>query len=351
MNRIVLPTLLACTLALYGCRGGEDAGRTAGADTSLAVGGEVSAVDSAFEVLAGTLGGDSPSREKLDAAVTFIEEYPRSRYTLDVLGEIVDCRGRELGDWPGAIAYVETYRASVDDPATALRLDKSMITYYGDAGMKGKMLALASRLDSEGELKFIDRWNVIEAAVALEDWPLVREYCGGAGVFANADSFRSEWSDYEFSDEEVERAGANRKGMLLVRDSWARANLGDIDEALAGFEDAAGYVRHNYLGIPGYDLDRYRARTLMMKGRCREAIDRFARDALVRGDAEAMEGLREAYRCMNGSAEGYDDFAARLHREVAKKIDDFELPGFDGVRRRYADLAGDVTLVIFWSPT
>jgi len=139
--------------------------------------------------------------------------------------------------------------------------------------------------------------------------------------------------------------------MLLVKDGWARANLGEIDEALADFEHANEIVRRSYLGIPENDLNLYWGRTLLDKGDYEAALERFAPDALVMQNEEALAGFRKAYVELKGGDAGYDDYAARLHVKIAKTIDDFELPDYEGKPRRLSDLRGEVTLLTFWFPT
>ena len=62
-------------------------------------------------------------------------------------------------------------------------------------------------------------------------------------------------------------------------------------------------------------------------------------------------GMMKAYTAKNGGKEGFDQYAKKLHVEIAPQVDQFELPDYDGKRVKYADIRGDVTLLAFWFPT
>jgi hypothetical protein len=66
---------------------------------------------------------------------------------------------------------------------------------------------------------------------------------------------------------------------------------------------------------------------------------------------EAMAGLEKAYVGKNGSEDGFEAFAGKLHAKIAPTVDEFELPDYEGKRNKYADIRGDVTLLAFWFPT
>lgn len=292
-----------------------------------------------------------PIEERLAITKKFLDEFPESSHTPNAISAIVYYQGTKLGDMEGAVAYAEAIRGKIEDPEIAKELDKEMIAVYGEAGINEKMLALADRLDAAGALGFPDRWNVIESAVKSEDWKVVREYCDKAMGMANAETFRADYPDYDFTEEELTEAANNRVGMLLVKDGWAQANLGQIDEALGDFAKADGLVRRSYVDIPEYDLNLYWGKTLLMKDDYQAAIDRFSGEGLVMRNEEALAGLKEAYVGIHKNESGFDAYTTTLHRSVAKTMDDFELSDYEGERHRFADLRSDVTLVAFWFPT
>jgi hypothetical protein len=88
-----------------------------------------------------------------------------------------------------------------------------------------------------------------------------------------------------------------------------------------------------------------------MKGDHRAAAEKLAADALVMRDERALTDLKKAYVGVNGSEKGFDEYAARMHRDIAKDVGDFELGDFNGARHRLSDLRSEVTLLAFWFPT
>ncbi len=289
--------------------------------------------------------------DRMAVTKRYLAEYPETKHTAALIGHVFYYQGEKLGDIPGAIAYAEEIRRTIKDPEIAKDVDRKLVELYGDAGMPDKMLALAVQLESDGEMKFTDYWKIIEYGIKAEDWEVVQQYCGKARPLATADAYRQEWSQHEFTDEQADEAAGNRKAMLAIKDGWAKANTGHIDEALADFALANDKIRRSYLDIPEYDLNLYWGGTLVMKGDYGEAIRLFAPEALIMGREEAVAGLEKAYAGMNGSETGYEEYADRLHRDIAKTVDDFDLPDYEGQMRNFTDLRGEVTLLAFWFPT
>ena len=331
--------LLAASLAIFGC-GGE------GGDES-----SPAAIDEAYRLIGELYENEASDEAKLAATVEFLEAYPDSEHTVGLIGDIFYFKGELAGDWEGAVEFAEQIRSAVADPEIAASFDQRLISWYGRAGEKAKMLSMANRIEQEGTIRFGDYFNVIEHAVSMEDWALAREYCAKAEPKANAATWRAEWPDEEATDERAEEAGLNRQGMLLVKDSWARANLGDVDGAVDGFARADEIIDRSYVGIPGYDLNLNWGKALMMKGDAEGAMEKFAPDALIVGNDEAAAALRQAYAQAFGSEDGYATWFCRKRLEIAKKTEDFELADASGARHRFDVLRGEVTLLNIWSST
>jgi hypothetical protein len=287
--------------------------------------------------------------ERLAITKEFLDEYPESWHTADALDAVFYYQGTELGDMTGAIAYAEAIRMTISDPGIATEVDKELLGFYGESLMTERMLVLADRLADA--LDFSDHWNIIESGVKAEDWKLVRTYCEKARGMANDETCREDYPDYDFSDEELAEAVNNRVGMLLVKDGWARANQGHIDEALADFAKADNLIPRYYFDIPEYDLNLYWAKTLLMSQDFEAATARFATNGLIMRNEEALAGLKEAYVGIHGNESGFEAYAAELHRKVATTIDDFEMADYKGKRRRFSDLRSDVTVLTLWYPT
>jgi tetratricopeptide (TPR) repeat protein len=333
------------TLALGGCGGDGKRGDDA------AKGKEAPTVEEIYAQVAEARRDLETTEEKLAVTKKFLSEHPVSGVTGRALDAVLYYQGDDIGDMAGAIAYAEQIRAGLSDPAVATAVDKVMIPWYGRAKLKDKMTSVADRLAESGSLGFNDHYNVIESAVGMEDWGLVRAYCEKALPLASAEAYKSEYPEGKMTDDEVARAADRRMGMLLVMQGWARANQGEIDAALADMAKADGLVPKSYVGAMEFDLGLYHPKVLMMKGDYEGAIERFATEALVMGNEEALAGLKEAYAALRKDGSGFDAYAAKLHRNIAKAIEDFELADYEGARRRFSDLRADVTVLAFWFPT
>jgi tetratricopeptide (TPR) repeat protein len=289
--------------------------------------------------------------DRLAITKAFLEQYPESQYTARLITHVFYYQGERLEDMPGAIAYAEELRAKIVDPDIVKDIDREMVGLYGDAGMTDKMVALATRLEDAGDMKFNDFWRIIEICSDNGNWEMVRTYSKKARPMANAETYRSDYPQYDFTDEEVEQAGGNRTAMVAGKDAWALANLGSVDDALVLFAQAGKTIKRSYIGVPDYDIGLHWANTLLMNGDYDGAMEMFAVEALVMGNEDAREGLKKAYVGKMGNETEFDKYADRLHREIAKSVVDFELPDYEGTRMKYADIRGDVTLLAFWFPT
>jgi tetratricopeptide (TPR) repeat protein len=314
-------------------------------------GDEPAAVDQAYKEMIDQRREHDEMSERLALTKEFLQQYPESKYTARLIGHVYYYQAEQLGDVPGAIEYAEDLRAKLTDPDIISDFDRRMVELYGEAGMLDRMSTLAGRLEEEGEMKFGDYWNVIEIATNNEKWKMVREYCGKAKPLTTADAYRSDYPQYDFTDEEVRKAADNRSGMVAGKDAWALANLGRADEAMAGFETAGKTLNRSYIGVLDYDIGLYWAKTLLMEGDYDGAIDRFAPEALIMGDEDALAGLKKAYVGKNGGEDGFAAFAGKLHAAVAPRVKEFELPDYQGERNEYGDIKGEVTLLAFWFPT
>lgn len=338
-----LASALLSAVIIAGCGSGETVRESVTEKTA--------AVDQAYRrVLAERKVMDTPA-ERVAITRDFLAEYPSSRHTADAVDAVYWYQGTELDDKEGALRYAEEIRGRIVDAEVATEVDKLLVGYYGEAAMADKMIEVADRLAEAGALDFGAQWNVIEGATKAEDWGLAREYCGSARKMANAEALKAEYPDRSFSAEELVLAVDDRVGKLLVKDGWARANLGEIREALDDFAEADRLVPRYYFDVPEYDLNVYWARTLMMSGDFEKAVERLAMQALVLRNKEALAALKRAYSGMRGGDAGYDAYADSLHHSVARTIEDFEMTDYQGGRLRFSNLRGDVTLLTFWFPT
>lgn len=289
--------------------------------------------------------------EKLLIVKEFLKEHPESKYTGDVLNRTVNIMVWELDDSDGAIAYALEIRSKVKDPEILVAVDKQLLNLYGNAKRIDDVRDLATRLEEQGSLIYTDHLAVIEYAIDSEAWDLVLDHCAFAEPFANAETFRADYPNEDYSDEEIEIAGRNRVGLLLTYDGWAKVNTGEVDDGLSEFAEAEGLLRRSYFGFPANELYHYWGTALLDDGDARGAIDKLASAALFGGQEEAMEPLKQAYLATGGSESGFDEFVWAQRLKLAKTVDDFTLSDYDGQPRSFAELRGKVTLLNFWHPT
>jgi hypothetical protein len=335
-----------CAMIIAGCGSGEKDGD----DTSQLAQAAESVDDVHKRIIKERKLMDTPA-ERVAIAKKFLEDYPSSRFTAYEIEVVYWYQGNELADKAGALSFITGLRQKIDDPAVAEAVDKLLVGYYGEAGKTEKMIEVARRLEAVDALDFDGHWRVISGAITAGEWQLARDYCEKARPKATADVLRSEDPDRQFSETEITEMIDEREGMLLIGDGWARANLGEVDDALADFAEADARIPRYYFDIPEYDLYVYWGNTLLIKGDFAAAIDRFAFNGLVMQNEAALAGLKRAYAGQHGSEAGFDAYARQLHVKLAPTIHEFEMPNYAGDRFRFADIKGEVTLLSLWFPT
>ena len=312
---------------------------------------EAVSVDDAYKQLIEERREYDDMAKRLELTKAFLAKYPDSKYTARLAHHVYYYQGDQLDDVPGAIVYAEGLRAGLTNPEWVVDFDKKMVELYGEAGMLDKMTMVAGKLEEAGEMKFNDYWNIMLVATEHQNWAMVRAYAIKAWPTADAKGYRADYPDYDMTDEEIQIAGDNRTGMVAGKEAWALANMGMVDEALTHFEMTKMKLQRSFVGVAEYDIDIHYGNTLLMKGDYEGAINMFASEALIMQNEKALAGMKEAYTQWNGSNAGFDEYADKLHVKIAPKVEDFELPGYDGARYKYADIKGDVTMLAFWFPT
>ena len=289
--------------------------------------------------------------EKLPISKKFLAACPESKYTGIVLQAVVSIIGNKRGDYDGAIDYALEIRGKVSDPEIVLAVDKQLLELYGNAKRIVDLRDLSMRLEEQGSLIYTDHLVVIEYAIDGEAWDLVLNHCAFAEPFANAETFKADYPNDDYSDEEIEIAGRNRVGLLYTYDGWAKINTGEVEGGLSGFATAEGLLRKSYFGFPDNELYHYWGKALLDDGDARGAIEKLAPAALFCAQKDALDPLKQAYLATGGTESGFDDFLWAQRLKLAKTVDDFTLSDYDGQPKRFADLRGKVTLLNFWNPT
>ena len=364
MSRIRLIIMLAGWCLACPCSAGRApavntaAAATAGATATSSYRPEDFAdADAAYDALIEAMDGCQGPAEKLALNEAFLTAFPASDHTVSRVEALVAYRGSQLGDFPGAIAWVEDFRARLAaperqvDPALLESLDHKLIDLYGTADMVDAMCRLARDLHDAGKLRFNDYLKVIRHANRLERWTLADEWCQLARRVVNAAGVRREYPGFEFGTQELQVNVDNWRGMLLCYQSRALARLGAPRAALNDFAEADSLLWKTYLGVPDVPLDLFWGETLAAAGRPEQALDRLTRPALILGDEDALVLYWRLYAEVHGGEAGFAEHARRQRERLARTLDDFTLPDYDGRRHDWCDIRGRATLLSFWYPT
>ncbi len=288
---------------------------------------------------------------RLAAYKNFLAKYPESKYTAGALADALLLINEKGGDYEGAAAYAMEIRGKLSDAAVIRDVDIELLEFYSDAKRPNEFRELATRIARQGGLKYTDYLSMLEGAVCVEAWDLVLDFCSSAEPMANVEAFKSEHPQLDYTEEQFQTSGRNRRGLLLTYGGWAKANLGQVDEAIADFVSADGLLKKNYFGFADNELFLYWGETLLKMGDATGAMAKLAPAAFFGNQQDAFAPLKQAYLATGGTESGFEDFIWAQRLKLAKTVDDFTLSDYDGQPRRFADLRGKVTLLNFWNPT
>ncbi len=98
-------------------------------------------------------------------------------------------------------------------------------------------------------------------------------------------------------------------------------------------------------------VNTYLGRTALKAGDAARAMELLAADALFGDRDDALAGLREAYAVVNNGDDGFADYLWSTRQRLAKNLDAFTLPDYDGVQHEVTGGSGKVMLLAFWFPT
>jgi hypothetical protein len=219
------------------------------------------------------------------------------------------------------------------------------------AGNPVDLRMIADELAAARPLNFVEHLSVVEEAEKAGAWEVMLEHSTSMGQFANAETFRSDYPDDDFSDERVEFSVKRRRGWASAYEGAALIHLDRLDEASAVFEEAADLsALSNYVGVPEIPLNRYWGKAELLHGRPDRAAELLAADALIGRDDAALVDLKAAYVATNGSEEGFESYALAVRQSIATVIDDVTLNNYSGDPVSLASMSGKVFVMAFWNP-
>jgi len=290
--------------------------------------------------------------EKVAVWREFLASYPESEHTMSALRPTVYYLVERLDAPEEADALVVDLLESVKGPELRRQVLLQRLQPLAALGNAAELAATVERVAGIELLSFSENSDVVEAALDADAWQLAVDRTEIGLGQANAETYRADYPDREFSDDEVRDAVERRLAGMLAAKGWALANLDRPDEGLAALAEAATHDTLQFTGESSNRIGSYRGQILHRLGRDAEAIDALAADALYGDDEEAVDAMRAAYEALHGSDDGFEDFVWSTRLAIAARVVDFTLPDYQGREHTFSSLrGGDVTLLAFWFPT
>ena len=323
-------------LVLLGCTGREEQRMSAGA---------------AYEKAQETLDTLDDPQQEVEVFEEFVRAYPNSEEAIDALGAVIYLRSKKLDDLDGAVSFAESARSMASDPKTRFEHGVRLHEVSVEAGNPADLRLIADELAAVRPLNFVEHLAVVEEAEKGGEWELMLEHATSLRRSANAETFRADYPDDDFSDERVEFSVNRRRGWASAYEGAALIHLDKLDEATTVFEEAAELsTLSSYVGVPEFPLNKYWGKAELMQGRPERAAELLAADALMGRDEAALDDLRAAYIASNGSEDGFDGYVATVRQSIATVIDDVTLDDYSGSSVSLASMAGKVYVMAFWNP-
>lgn len=286
--------------------------------------------------------------EKLSVFRGFLEVHGVNETVAGFLHDVAwDATKADRAD--DADALINDVVAATDDPKLQLKAEAARIGLYARDDRAEELAALAARLENNHELRFFERYELMNAADETGAWELMLDQAEKSKALANAAAFKADYP--KFSDADAARKGETRIAYVNAFKGWALANLGRTEEAYATFEAALPHTHFNVLGVDDTPLHRFWGRTLLLDGRAEEAMEKLAVEAIYSPKKEALEAYKEAYSACHEDGSGFHEHLLDVRRRHGKSLDDFTLANYEGEPVSTSSFQGDVLLLAFWFPT
>ncbi len=289
--------------------------------------------------------------EKTALYEDFLTRFPTSEHTGSLAGAVAYYRGEAMEDPGGALTVLDEILAEVDDPETRFQVQMAQFPLAHKTGQTMDLDVIVADLEEHRTLTFSEHLEVGEMAAGHEMWPLAETQAAAASTLSTAEAFRSDYPDNDLTDAELAAKADNRSLMAATNRGWALAHLDRETEALEVFEAAAPLSQTNYLGVPSTELFAFWGRTALAQGDAEQALELLGPTAVLGDNDGAFEAYRDAYIAVHGDEAGFGDFLWSARENLAKVVDDFELPDYQGALNRLGDTRGKVVFLSFWFPT
>ncbi len=306
-------------------------------------------LENAFDALRTALGNSESDANSVKLLKDFLDEHPDTKYTASALNAVAYYQGTSMGDRDGAIQYLKSHIASLEEEGNAVKSKAVLASLYDEPSYSQELRTIVEEINGSEELSFRHYDTLITTAFGAQDWELALDLVGEAEEEATPERVAE---DYPQADEEtIAERSRGRTLDLDVYEGWALANTGSRKEALGIFESAGDRSELDYFGVPDGMLNVYWGKTLLMTGEEDAAVDKLLPMVLWAESETAREAIEEIYKSRNGGDDGFEDYLFEQRLKHARKMDKFSAVDYEGKEHDSEDLMGKVTMVAFWFPT
>lgn len=292
------------------------------------------------------------SEKRLKAARRFLDRFPDTSYTLQVAGSAARVLSDELGDPEGADELLVDLRDEVETPQTRKALTRMRLGLFAGRKDHEGLRAVAAELAGGHGAGFDDHETVLAAAVEGEEWGLALGHADRALALATAEALRAELAGRPMRDEVVASVVRRRRVVALGGRGWALANSGRLEDGIAALRGAYGADDRGYMGDTDQQTGRLLGEALARAGRREEAVALLATEALFGNDEDAASALKRLWLEGGGREEGWEAWLHGERLRRSRRLDDVVLTDYSGVPRSLSAMRnGEVTLLVFWTPT
>jgi hypothetical protein len=288
---------------------------------------------------------------KAELAEQYLAEFPDTSHSGSMAAVVAYYRGERLGDQQKVFEVLSTALDQIDDPDARFEVSMAMVPASYEIGRPLDVAAVAEALAAERALGFDEHYEVMSAAEQHELWSLAEHHADAALAFATEEAFRADYPDREFSDDQVALRARLRKVEALAYKGWALCNQGRDEECFAIFEEADPLNQTSYAGSSDTPLDRFWGQALVDREAYEQAMELLVPDAVFGDRTNALPPLKAAYVAVHGDDRGFEDYLWSERQRIARTVEDFTLPDYNGTQHSLSDGDGNVMLLAFWFPT
>lgn len=307
--------------------------------------------DEAYTAFRSAISEVETPAEKAALCEAYLRDYPNSERAGSLAGAVAYYRGHQMEDAEGAVTVLDELLGKVDDPETRFKVRMARFPLARDLDRPADLDAIVADLENHRPLTFGENLEVGELAAEYEMWDLAEDRASAAAALATVEAFQADHPETELTDEELTLKAEKRQVLAAAARGQALTHLDRTDEALAVFEAAEPLSRVNYLGVPETDLFAIWGQSVLEQGDPEKALTLLGPTAVLGDNDEAMEAYREAFTAVHGEQANFESFVWTQREKLARVIDDFELPTYDGTLKRISDFRGRVVFLSFWFPT